>query len=100
MPDLILERTEGPIVVLTLNDPARANPLSAPLVEALRVALERAAAADDIRAVVCAAPGGTFRPAPTSRPSNVWRPGVTRTALAATLKACGISSRSSSATPS
>jgi methylglutaconyl-CoA hydratase len=60
MSDIILENQEGPIVVLTLNDPERANPLSASLVEALRAALERAAAADDIRAVVLCGAGRHF----------------------------------------
>ncbi len=59
MPDLILERNEGPIAVLTLNDPERANPLSSPMVEALSAALERAAA-DDIRAVVLCGAGRHF----------------------------------------
>ncbi len=60
MPELILERNEGPVVVLTLNDPERANPLSAPLVDALKAALERAAVADDIRAVVLCGAGRHF----------------------------------------
>jgi methylglutaconyl-CoA hydratase len=60
MEDLILERRDGAVVVLTLNDPGRANPLSAPLVEALRSALERAAGADEVRAVVLCGAGRHF----------------------------------------
>ena len=60
MSDIILENQEGPIVVLTLNDPERANPLSSPLVEALSSALERAAAAGEVRAVVLCGAGRHF----------------------------------------
>jgi len=60
MSDLILERNDGAVVILTLNDPERANPLSTPLVEALSTGLERAAAAEDVRAVVLCGAGRHF----------------------------------------
>ncbi len=60
MADLILERIDGPVVVLTLNDPERANPLSSRLVHSLRSALVRAAMDDDVRAVVLAGAGRHF----------------------------------------
>jgi methylglutaconyl-CoA hydratase len=60
MPEIVLEERRGPIVVLTLNDPERANPLSAAMVDALTAALERAAAAPAIRAVVLTGAGRHF----------------------------------------
>ncbi len=60
MSDLVLERNDGAVMVLTLNDPERANPLSAPLVEALTAALERAAVDDEVRAVVLTGAGRHF----------------------------------------
>ena len=56
----ILERKDGPVLVLTLNDPERANPLSSELVLALHAALSEAAADDRIRAVVLAGAGRHF----------------------------------------
>ena len=60
MTELLLERNEGPVVVLTLNDPDRANPLSSAMVEALSSALRRAAADDGVRAVVLSGAGRHF----------------------------------------
>jgi methylglutaconyl-CoA hydratase len=60
MAELILERRDGAVVVLTLNDPARANPLSSDLVDALHSALEKAAADDRVRAVVLTGAGRHF----------------------------------------
>lgn len=56
----ILERRDGPVLVLTLNHPERANPLSSELVLALHSALSEAAADDRIRAVVLAGAGRHF----------------------------------------
>ena len=60
MPDFVLQRREGPIAVLTLNDPDRANPLSSDLVSALRRALEETAADPQVRAVVLTGAGRHF----------------------------------------
>ncbi len=56
----ILTRREGPVAILTLNDPERANPLSPALAEALTGALEQAAADDTLRAVVLDGAGRHF----------------------------------------
>jgi methylglutaconyl-CoA hydratase len=56
----ILVETRGPSRLLTLNDPARANPLSPALVEALTAALEQAASDDGVRAVVLTGAGKHF----------------------------------------
>jgi len=56
----VLIDDQGPVRVLTLNDPDRANPLSAPMVIALTKALESAAASPDIRAVILAGAGRHF----------------------------------------
>ena len=50
----------GPLRRITLNDPARRNPLSIPLREALHDALAEAMADDCVRAVVLTGAGGTF----------------------------------------
>ncbi len=60
MSEILLEQREGPVAVLTLNDPDRANPLSPPMVAALRAALEEAARDPEIRAVVLAGAGRHF----------------------------------------
>jgi methylglutaconyl-CoA hydratase len=60
MPEIVLEELRGPIVVLTLNDPDRANPLSSAMVTALTEALDRAASDEDVRAVVLAGAGRHF----------------------------------------
>ncbi|WP_424212436.1 enoyl-CoA hydratase-related protein [Streptomyces sp. BI20] len=59
-PDLVRVAHERGITTLTLNSPATRNALSAPLVAALRTALDRAAADPRTRAVLLAHTGGTF----------------------------------------
>lgn len=56
----LLQHREGPVLVLTLNDPDRANPLSGPLVDALHRALVDAAGNDEVRAVVLTGAGRHF----------------------------------------
>ncbi|HSL17757.1 MAG TPA: enoyl-CoA hydratase/isomerase family protein [Methylomirabilota bacterium] len=56
----ILVRDDGPARILTLNDPDRANPLSAGLVAALTAELREAAATEVVRAVVLAGAGRHF----------------------------------------
>ncbi len=56
----ILEQCHGPIVTLTLNDPDRANPLSATLADALVEALGRAADDRAVRALVLTGAGRHF----------------------------------------
>jgi 2-(1,2-epoxy-1,2-dihydrophenyl)acetyl-CoA isomerase len=51
-PGLVQVTHEGGHAVVTLNDPERLNPLSAPLTVALRAALEELAANEQVRAVV------------------------------------------------
>jgi 2-(1,2-epoxy-1,2-dihydrophenyl)acetyl-CoA isomerase len=58
-PTLIEER-DGPIIVLTLNNPQRRNALAMPLREGLIAAFERIEADRAIRAVVLTGAGGTF----------------------------------------
>lgn len=61
MSELVLTEQRGPVRVLFLNDPDRANPLSPALVERLTSELEAAAgAAEDVRAVVLAGRGRHF----------------------------------------
>jgi methylglutaconyl-CoA hydratase len=60
MAEMVLTRCEGPLTVLTLNDPERANPLSAAMVAALTAALREAAADGGVRAVVLAGAGRHF----------------------------------------
>jgi len=60
MTDWILEDRVGAVVVLTLNDPGRANPLSAPLMDALRTSLAKAATDSAVRAVILAGAGRHF----------------------------------------
>jgi len=60
MPEPVLERSDGPILVLTLNDPDRANPLSSAMMVALTENLERAASDEGVRAVVIAGSGRHF----------------------------------------
>jgi methylglutaconyl-CoA hydratase len=60
MAEMVLTRREGPFTVLTLNDPERANPLSAAMVAALTAALRDAAVEDGVRAVVLAGAGRHF----------------------------------------
>jgi methylglutaconyl-CoA hydratase len=60
MTDWILEDREGPVVVLTLNDPKRANPLSSSLMDSLRTSLATTATDPAVRAVVLAGAGRHF----------------------------------------
>ncbi|MGD9253437.1 MAG: enoyl-CoA hydratase/isomerase family protein [Holophagae bacterium] len=60
MREPVLERHEGRILVLTLNDPDRANPLSSAIVSALSGFLEKASVDDGVRAVVLAGAGRHF----------------------------------------
>ena len=60
MENPVIERRDGPVLVLTLNDPDRANPLSSAMVAALSEALERAASDADVRAVVLTGAGRHF----------------------------------------
>ena len=56
----LLRHRDGPVLVLTLNDPDRANPLSGPLVDALYRALVEAAEDGGVRAVVLTGAGRHF----------------------------------------
>ena len=56
----VIERRDGPVLVLTLNDPGRANPLSSSMVIALSDALERAASDAEVRAVILTGAGRHF----------------------------------------
>jgi methylglutaconyl-CoA hydratase len=56
----IFEQRDGPILVLTLNDPERANPLSPAMVVALSEALEMAASDAELRAVILTGAGRHF----------------------------------------
>jgi len=60
MPEIVLEELRGPVLVLTLNDPDRANPLSSSMVAALSGALEKAAWNEEVRAVVLKGAGRHF----------------------------------------
>lgn len=60
MSEIVLEEKRGPITVLTLNDPERANPLSSAMIVALSDALERAALDDAVRAVILTGAGRHF----------------------------------------
>jgi len=61
MPDgLVLRRDEGPVAHLTLNDPAKANALSAAMIEALCSALARAQTDRGVRVIVLGAAGKIF----------------------------------------
>jgi methylglutaconyl-CoA hydratase len=57
---MILERKDGAVVVLTLNQPERANPLSSQLVTDLDAALRRAEVDESTRAVVLTGAGRHF----------------------------------------
>src|SRR5512135_1976062 len=58
--DLVLERRDGPVARLTLNDPERANVLSSGMMAALQGALETAAADEAVRVIVLDAAGKVF----------------------------------------
>lgn len=60
MSQLVLIRRDGPTVLITLNDPERANPLSAQLVDGLYRALADAAEDRTVRAVVLTGAGRHF----------------------------------------
>ena len=60
MSDIVLREEHGPVLVIELNDPERANPLSSAMVVALSEALERAASDADLRAVVLTGAGRHF----------------------------------------
>ncbi len=60
MSDHLVVRSEPPLVILTLNDPKRANALSGELVDALTRALDTAAAEPAVRAVILAGAGKHF----------------------------------------
>jgi len=60
MTDWILSERVGPVVVLTLNDPKRANPLSSTMMDALQYGLAKTATDPAVRAVVLAAAGRHF----------------------------------------
>jgi methylglutaconyl-CoA hydratase len=60
MSDILLERRDGPVLVLALNDPERANPLSAALADRLYRALADAAGDPSVRAVVLTGAGRHF----------------------------------------
>ena len=60
MSELLLETRDGPLLILTLDDADRGNPLSAPLVVALQKSLADAAADDGVRAVILTGAGKHF----------------------------------------
>jgi methylglutaconyl-CoA hydratase len=60
MSDLLIENRDGPLLVLTLNDPDRSNPLSAELVDSLHRALAQAADQDSVRAIIIGGAGRHF----------------------------------------
>ena len=60
MSEFVIEERRGPIVVLTLNDPERANPLSQEMMTGLIASLEATAADSAIRAVILTGAGRHF----------------------------------------
>jgi len=60
MPEVLLEERHGPIVVLTLNDPERANPLSPEMMAGLTASLETTATDPTVRAVILTGAGRHF----------------------------------------
>ena len=60
MSDILLQRTDGPFLILTLNEPDRANPLSPEMASALTLALEDAGADSAVRAVILTGAGKHF----------------------------------------
>jgi methylglutaconyl-CoA hydratase len=60
MPEYVLEKRVGPMVILTLNDPERANPLSPAMMGELTAALEAAAEDSTVRAVIHTGAGRHF----------------------------------------
>ena len=60
MSEFVIEERRGPIVVLTLNDPERANPLSQEMMTGLIASVEATAADSAIRAVILTGVGRHF----------------------------------------
>ena len=60
MLEVLLEERHGPIVILTLNDPERANPLSPAMMGELIAALETTAVDSTVRAVILTGAGRHF----------------------------------------
>src|SRR5688572_24285576 len=58
--ELLFDDREGAVALLRLNRPASMNALDGALVEALGTALARAAADDNVRAIVLTGEGGSF----------------------------------------
>lgn len=60
MSEILVTETAGPLRILTLNEPARANPLSAALIAALTEAVAEAATEVDVRAIILTGAGRHF----------------------------------------
>ena len=60
MSEFVIEKRHGPVVVLTLNDPERANPLSQEMMTGLIASVEATAADSAIRAVILTGAGRHF----------------------------------------
>jgi methylglutaconyl-CoA hydratase len=60
MNEILLQQIDGPLLVLTLNEPERANPLSPEMATALTAALESAAREPSVRAVILVGAGKHF----------------------------------------
>lgn len=58
--DILLQHREGPFLILSLNDPARANPLSPELAEELTRVLEESALDESLRAIIIEGRGKHF----------------------------------------
>jgi enoyl-CoA hydratase/carnithine racemase len=97
MTDLVLVQDDGPVRLLTLNEPARRNPISElPMVDALTAAVTAADADPAIRVVILTgagtafssggdvgkmAPGGALRDALPARTRDKYRAGIQRLPL-------------------
>ncbi|MEN8165080.1 MAG: enoyl-CoA hydratase/isomerase family protein, partial [Acidobacteriota bacterium] len=57
---MLLQHVDGPLLILTLNEPDRANPLSPEMASVLTEALEDAAADPGVRAVILTGAGRHF----------------------------------------
>lgn len=60
MKDILLQHREGPLLILSLNDPERANPLSPELAEELTRAFEESAQDEQLRALIIEGAGKHF----------------------------------------
>ena len=60
MNDILLQRADGPLLIITLNEPNRANPLSAAMATALIEGLKSAAGDPSVRAVILTGAGKHF----------------------------------------